>query len=203
MKKIDFYFDFLSPYSYFAWKRHKTIDTQFNYRPVLMGKLFSHFEFRGPGEIPVKRQSELKKCFRYADLHQIPFIPPSSFPFNPLGIIRLATHAAAGDEQAEIIELIFDSVWGKGLVLEDPELIESILTKNKLQHVFEKSFSKEAKVELKSNIKECISSNIFGVPTFSIDEENFWGNDSIELLTHHLAGNDNWDHKLYDSLREK
>lgn len=203
MKKIDFYFDFLSPYSYFAWKNHKKISEQFNYKPVLMGKLFSHFEFRGPGEIPVKRDSELKKCFRYADLHNLDFTPPPSFPFNPLGIIRLATRSASGAKQAQVIDLIFKTVWGEGTILEDPERIEELLQTNGLEDIFEKSFSKESKLELKANIKEAIQLKIFGVPTFKVNDEVFWGNDSIELMTHHLDGNDNWDRKLYDVLREK
>ena len=86
MKKIDFYFDFLSPYSYFAWLNHKNIlaehDVALDYKPVLMGRLFSNFDFKGPGEIIVKRNYELKKCFRYA-LNQIKFSPPVSFPLIP------------------------------------------------------------------------------------------------------------------------
>lgn len=203
MKKIDFYFDFLSPYSYFAWKRHKMIEAEFVYKPVLMGKLFSHFEFRGPGEIPVKRDLELRKCFQYADMYNIPFIPPHTFPFNPMGIIRLATISAAGDRQTELIELIFNTVWSKGIVLEDPDLIEKLLVQNHFESVYEKSFEREAKLELKSNIKEAIESNIFGVPTFRIDKEIFWGNDSLELLAYNLSGNDNWDRELYNTLREK
>ena len=203
MKKIDFYFDFLSPYSYFAWNRRKSLPIELNYKPVLMGKLFRHFGFQGPGEIPVKRDSELKKCFRYADLHKIQFSPPPSFPFNPLGIIRLATESAAGHDQEQVIDLIFKSVWAQGMVLEDPEKIELLLEQHQLASVYENSFSKEAKSELKSNIKEALELNIFGVPTFNVSKETFWGNDSIELIARFLEGNDNWDRKLYDTLREK
>ena len=64
MKNIDFYFDFLSPFSYFAWLNHKdqlaNYQLNIEYRPVLMGKLFGHFNFPGPGEIEVKRNYELK-----------------------------------------------------------------------------------------------------------------------------------------------
>lgn len=203
MKKIDFYFDFLSPYSYFAWKRHRTIKAEFNFKPVLMGRLFSHFEFKGPGEIPVKRDLELKKCFQYADMQSIPFIPPHTFPFNPMAIIRLATKFAAGERQLELIELIFSSIWAKGMVLEDPAIIESLLTQNGFGDIYEKSFEREAKLELKKNIKEAIEHNIFGVPTMRLEDENFWGNDSLELLSYRLSGNDNWDRELYNALREK
>ena len=203
MTKLDFYFDFLSPFSYFAWKRRKTLGPDFTYKPVLMGKLFNHFDFKGPGEIPVKRNSELQKCFRYADFKQIDFTPPSTFPFNPLCIIRLATLHAAAERQEELIELIYTSVWGHGIILEDPELVKVLLEDHGMGEIYERSFEREAKTELKANIKEAIDNKIFGVPTFRYQNENFWGNDSIELLGHALSGNDNWDRKLYDTLREK
>ena len=203
MKKIDFYFDFLSPFSYFAWKRHLELDASFTYKPVLMGKLFSHFDFKGPGEIRVKRNSELQKCFRYADLNNIKFSPPKSFPFNPMGIIRLATSSASKDSQRDLIELIFDNVWGQGKILEDPEVILEVLSQNNMEEIYHRSFEREAKLELKANIKEAIEREIFGVPTFVLDGETYWGNDSVELIDHALQGNDNWDRKLYDTLREK
>lgn len=204
MQKTDFYFDFLSPFSYFAWKRRKLIAGELIYKPVLMGKLFSHFDFRGPGEIRVKRDAELKKCFRYAHKHKIPFHPPAQFPFNPLGIIRLATLSAAGEHQEEIISIIFHSVWAEGIVLEDPEAIEKILESSSLPtDIFERSFDREAKLELKRNIKEALGSDIFGVPTFRAQNENFWGNDSIDDLNDFLSGKSHWNREYYNLLTKK
>lgn len=212
MKKIEFYFDFLSPFSYFAWLNHREqlahahSDIEVVYKPVLMGKLFSHFEFPGPGEITVKRNYELKKCFRYAAKSNIDFCPPNQFPFNPLAIIRLATLNAAGGEQLPIIDLIFKSVWAKGTILEDPELVKELLIKSGIKdaaNIFERAFAMEAKRELKTNIKTAIAKNIFGVPSFAIDDEYFWGNDSFEDLKNYLCDNDRWDKKLYNKLTEK
>lgn len=201
MKKIEFFFDFLSPFSYFSWKNHKKfIDVNkyhIIYRPVLMGRLFAHHGFPGPGEITAKRNYELKKCFKYAAKNSIPFTPPSSFPFNPLAIIRMATQTAAGEQQEQMIEKIFNLVWGEGQVLEDPDLIKELTRQGE---IFEASFTKEAKLELKQNIKDAINSDIFGVPSFKVDSEFFWGNDSFEDLSNYLKGNDNWNKELYNSL---
>lgn len=208
MQKIDFYFDFLSPYSYFAWKSHQQklsdYSLEWNYKPVLMGKLFSHHKFPGPGEIMPKRNYELKNCFRIAARDQIEFTPPKTFPFNPLAIIRLATNAANNGDfklQKQIITLIFDKVWGQGQILEDPEVIEEILKNEHIPiDVFNRSFEKPAKLELKANIKECITADIFGVPTFKVNNEFFWGNDSISFLKNFLAGNDIWNKELYNEI---
>ncbi len=208
MQKIDFYFDFLSPYSYFAWKAHQLKlsrhNLKWNYKPVLMGKLFSYHKFPGPGEIMAKRNYELKTCFRIAARDNIEFTPPKTFPFNPLAIIRLATNAANNSDlelQKQVITIIFDKVWGQGQILEDPEVIEEIL-KNKAipTDVFNRSFEKAAKLELKANIKECLAANIFGVPTFKVENEFFWGNDSISFLDNFLTGNDNWNKELYNEI---
>lgn len=209
MKKIYFYFDFLSPFSYFAWENHKKKllnNSQLDvvYSPVLMGRLFSHFEFKGPGEIPPKREYELKKCFRYAAKRNIPFSPPKEHPFNPLAIIRLATLFSSNEDQFKIIDFIFKSIWANGLVLEDPELISNLLQKNYFDHkIFDRSFERDAKLELKANIKQAISQGIFGVPTFTHEEEIFWGNDSLNDLRDYLEGNDIWNKELYTALLNK
>lgn len=208
MKNIKFYFDFLSPYSYFAWLDHlKAVDGQkctFTYHPVLMGKLFSHFKFPGPGEIIVKRNHELKKCFRYAAKRNIPFAPPQTFPFNPLAVLRSATRSASGDCQFETINCLFKQIWAEETVLDDPDLIKKILQANNLpEHILELAFEKAAKLELKKNIKDAITADIFGVPSFEFASEVFWGNDSLEYLNDSLEGNDNWNKDLYNSLIEK
>ncbi len=210
MKHLDFYFDFLSPYSFFAFTKHKEYleghATTVTYKPVLMGKLFSHHEFRGPGDIPAKRAYELKKCFRIASQLNIDFHPPHTFPFNPLAIIRLATKHASSDQTHFIIEKVFKLIWQNGLILEDPEIILRELKKEGVsQDVFDRSFEKEAKLELKQNIKEALSLNIFGVPTINVKENNewFWGFDSLHDLSTFLAENDKWDRQLYNNLLNK
>ena len=208
MQKIDFYFDFLSPFSYFAWKNHQNKlpkdRLEINYKPVLMGKLFSHFEFRGPGEIEVKRNYELKKCFRYAAKNKITFLPPKEFPFNPIALNRCATLYAAKSEQFKIIDFLFDCVWAHGMILDDPDLIAKILLENKFSpEVIDLSFERAAKQELKANIASAIHKNIFGVPTFAVDDEYFWGNDSFDDLNDYLSKNDNWNKELYNQLVEK
>lgn len=205
MKDIKLYFDFLSPFSYFTWKTHKTQfkdkGVKISYHPVLMGKLFSHHEFPGPGQIPAKRKYELKKCFRYAHKNNIKFNPPNSFPFNPLAIIRMATTHAAREKQELVIENIFDLVWGEGKILEDPDYIIGLWNERQLDtQIIERSFDRQAKLELKDNIKNAISLDIFGVPSFVIDDEYFWGNDSIPDLINYIDNNDKWNKELYNEL---
>ncbi|MCT4642032.1 MAG: DsbA family protein [Bacteriovoracaceae bacterium] len=186
MKKINFNFDFLSPYSFFAWLRKDEFQKEnfeLIYRPVSMGSLFRHFEMKGPGEILPKRIYMLKQCFIYAADNNIKFVPPIFHPFNPLYALRLSTYSCAGSDQETIIDLLFKAVWQDEIDVSNPDILEEYLTSKGLngKELMEKAFSKEAKLELKKNINEAKDKQIFGVPSFSNEEEFYWGNDTIDL----------------------
>lgn len=197
-QKINFYFDFLSPYSYFAWQNSKQKNWEITPKIILMGQLFRNFDFKGPGEIPVKRKSELRKCFQYATLKNIPFNPPSTHPFNPMMIAKMATTYASADQQYELINEIFALIWGKSTVLDDPEIVKEHLSN--YSAAYERASEPEAKKELKANIKSAINLEIFGVPTFEIKENTFWGNDSIELVESYLESGHRFDIEKFNDL---
>lgn len=208
MKNIDYFFDFLSPYSFFSWKNQDSLtkrkDILINYRPVVMGTLFNHWGIKGPGEIAPKRYYELKQCFIYAAKNNIQFVPPKSHPFNPLYALRLATKACSGEDQFKVINLLFNTVWENGQELSEPDELVKLLDESGLsgQELIDKTFEREVKSELKQNTKDAIADKVFGVPTFSIkeDQEIFWGNDSIENLNLYLDGNfPLWNESIFKS----
>ena len=208
MKNIDYFFDFLSPYSYFSWKNQDQFmnhqDIQLNIKPVVMGTLFSHWGIKGPGEIAAKRYYELKQCFIYAAKENIQFVPPKNHPFNPLYALRLATNACSGEHQKKIIDILFHSCWAIGKELSEPDDLIKLLNENDLpgQELIDKTFEREVKKELKQNTKDAIEDRVFGVPSFSIKNtsEIFWGNDSLENLNLFLNGNfPNWNESMFES----
>lgn len=203
MKKVNFYFDFLSPYSYFAWLNHESLEIECSYKPVTMGSLFSHWEMKGPGEILPKRIYMLKSCFRYAAKNGIPFIPPKSHPFNPLYALRLSTVAIKSGNQKKMIDALFKAVWAHGEDVSDLDYLEGLLIKNDFSDakaLIDRTFEREVKLEVKSNLKEAKNAMIFGVPTFQISDEYFWGNDSLDQLKNFLDGTEaQWDQELCKS----
>ena len=204
MAKTCFNFDFLSPFSYFAWENHKVLKPmrdEISYQPVLMGQLFDHWGIKGPGEIPPKRLVMLKNCFRYASKNGIPFTPPTSHPFNPLYVLRLATSACSGAKQFEVIDALWSYIWGQGRPADDPEQLESYLNEKELpgSELMEKAFAREAKLELKANTKKAIENKVFGVPSFVCEGEVFWGNDSLEYLMDFLKDKESFDRELFQS----
>ena len=210
MRKLDYYFDFLSPYSYLAWRNIveqkewlKSHEVELQLRPVVLAKLLNHFEIKGPGEIKPKREYMFRALLRYAQKNNIPFMPPMTHPFNPLYALRLATQACSGSSQHDLVDCLWCAGWGGGserIDLACPDQLQLVLNSMGFEgaHLIEKSFERAAKLELKQNCRRAIELGLFGVPSFVIDDnEIFWGNDSIDDLMKYIEGNDQLDRKLY------
>lgn len=202
MKKISFYFDFLSPFSYFAHAKLKEFKTEIDYKPVALGPLLNHWGIKGPGEVTPKREFLLKQCLRYSTLNKIPFTTPKTHPFNSLYALRFALKSTAGDLQPKVIDTLWTAGWQKRIDMGEPDEIIQALNDAGLpgNDLYEKSFSREAKQELKANIQEAISHGVWGVPSFVYEGELFWGNDSINDLMRFIEGNDPLDRVKLQNL---
>lgn len=200
MKTFKFFFDFLSPFSYLAWQELKKSELKFTMHPVALGPLLNHWEIKGPGEITPKREFLLKQCFRMATEKGIPFTTPKTHPFNSLYALRLALGCSAQDEQFKVVDLLWSAGWDQGIDMGEPDELIRILNEGGLngQEIYERSFSKEARAELKKNIQEAIGSGVFGVPSFLVDDELFWGQDSLKYLEQFLKGEDLLDREKYE-----
>jgi len=196
MKELNFYFDFLSPFSYFAWTNlQKHPELMIHYRPVALGPLLNHWQIKGPGEIEPKREFLLKQCLRYAAKNNIEFTTPKTHPFNSLYALRLALKSTAGELQPKVIKTLWQAGWEKRIDMGDPDELQKVLKEAGLpaEELYEKSFSKEAKFELKANIQEAISFGAFGVPTMVVGKELFWGNDAFEDVLNFINATDKLD----------
>lgn len=206
MKELNFYFDFLSPFSYFAWPKllqmAKELNLKVNYKPVALGPLLNHWQIKGPGEVEPKREFLLKQMLRYAAKNNIEFTTPKTHPFNSLYALRLALHGVAGEQQEKVIDTLWKAGWQKRIDMGEPEELLQVLRENDLpaDELYEKSFSREAKVELKNNIQEAITRGAFGVPSFVVDDELFWGQDSMNELRDYILGQDKLDREKLNSL---
>ena len=204
MKRFNFYFDFLSPFSYFAWLRlHQNPSINIDYKPVALGPLLNHWSIKGPGEVQPKREFLLKQCLRYAAKNNIDFTTPKTHPFNSLYALRLSLKSTAGSLQSEVIKALWFAGWKNRIDMGEPEELKAALTAAGLpaEELFEKSFSKDARAELKANIQEAINQGVFGVPSMVVESELFWGNDAIDDLISFMNNKDLLDRiKLNDLL---
>ncbi len=206
MKEFNFYFDFLSPFSFFACTQLSNLEhvekLKINYKPVALGPLLNHWQIKGPGEITPKREFLLKQCLRYAAKNNINFTTPKTHPFNSLYALRLSLHSVAGDLQKDVIKTLWKAGWQDRIDMGEPDELLKVLRENNLpaDELYEKSFAKEAKAELKANIQEAIGFGVFGVPSFVTQGELFWGNDAIGDLLHFMDGSDYLDRAKLEEL---
>jgi 2-hydroxychromene-2-carboxylate isomerase len=177
---IDFYFDFVSPYSYIGLHRLPELPAPIVLKPVLFAGLLNHWGQKGPAEIPAKRKWTYRNCVWEAQKLGIPFRFPALHPFNPLPHLRLALAAGCAPDA---VRAIFDFVWTTGEDASDPGRFSSLCAKLGT----DPSRRPEVKDLLRKNTDDAMARGIFGVPSFAINEEVFWGADSIEFAKAYLA----------------
>ena len=180
MRQVNWYFDFISPYSYFGLLELQRLggDVRIDYRPVLFAGLLNHWGQRGPAEIPGKRTWTYRWCTWYAAQRGIPFQLPRAHPFNPLGYLRLAIAASC---EPAAIRKIFEQLWTTGADAADPRVLEELAAS--LGIARERLAEPRVKESLRTNTDAAIAAGVFGVPTLAfdggpLDGMLFWGNDA-------------------------
>ena len=193
---VDWYFDFVSPYSYIALHRLRELSQPVTCKPVLFAGLLNHWGQKGPAEIPAKRRWTYRWCTWWAKELGIPLRFPAEHPFNPLHHLRLAL---ACGSRPEAVKRIFDSIWMSGENASDPRRFAALCAE---LGVAEGRLA-EVKDELRRNTEEAAAAGVFGVPSFVVDGEVFWGADAIGFLEAYLKDQTvlgNEEMKRVDSL---
>jgi 2-hydroxychromene-2-carboxylate isomerase len=183
MKSVIWYFDFVSPFAYICLHRLKELPSnlQIEYRPVLFAGILNHWGQKGPAELPTKRRYTYRWSHWWARSLGLPFHYPAAHPFNPLHHLRLAIACGC---KPEAIRSIFDAAWTSGADITDPKLFKSLC--EKLGIAPERLEDPEVKNTLRKNTDDAVARGVFGVPTFEVDGELFWGADSIAFLQEFL-----------------
>ena len=184
-KSIDFYFDIISPYSYLAHKkiialRKKKIN--FNYKPILVGGLHNLQGITPPAFIKPKLNHMINDCILFAKKDNFEFIWNSNFPINSLSLMR-GYLFIENDKKELYLDIMFDSYWKDNLDLSKEENLIKLLKKCNIdENVFLEGI-KDSKIkdELKSVTKEAHDKDIFGAPTFVVNNKIFWGQDRLEF----------------------
>ena len=174
---VDWYFDFVSPFSYICLHRLEELPVQVSYKPVLFAGLLNHWGQKGPAEIPAKRRWTYRWCTWWANELGITFRFPAEHPFNPLSHLRLAL---ACDSRPEAVKRIFDALWMSGANANDPAMLERLCRELNVDPA--RLAAEEIKARLKRNTEEAAAQGVFGVPSFVVDGEVFWGADAVDFL---------------------
>ena len=196
LRTIDFYFDVISPYSYLASTRIVEIAAKYNCelcaKPVLFPAILGHHGQKGPAEIAAKRRHLVKDMLRWAAFYNVPLVGPPAHPFNPL--LALRSILAVEDQKSRNLFAValLKSAWGLGKDLNNPDVIAATAAELNLDGAAIVALAQSEKIKklLRENTEVAISEGIFGVPTFVVDGEQFWGNDRLDFLCNFLEGKD-------------
>ena len=185
-KSIDFYFDIISPYSYIAHKKIKIIKDKkkisFNYKPILVGGLHNQLGITAPAFIKPKLKHMKSDCNLIAAKDNIDFIWNSKFPLNSLNIMRGYLFVNLNIKNF-YLDIIFDAYWKDNLDISNEQVLISLIKKCKIDP---DSFLNGIKnINIKNKLinitKEAQDKEIFGAPTYVVNNKIFWGQDRIEF----------------------
>ena len=186
IKSIDFYFDFISPYSYLAHKKIQIIKKEkniiFNYKPILVGGLHNLQGITSPAFIKSKLKHMISDCDLIAKKNKSTFIWNSKFPINSLNIMR--GYLFINDETKDLyLNVIFDAYWKDDLDTSNEKILETILKKCEINtnEFFDDIKDPKIKDKLKDNTQEAHDNEIFGAPSFVVNKKIFWGQDRLEF----------------------
>ncbi len=185
MTKATWYFDFISPFAYLQLARFPKLpdDLEITPVPVVFGALLQHWGQLGPAEIPPKRRFVYRFFQWNADQLGVPFAMPPRHPYNPLPALRLCVAAGGKIEHARAV---FDVIYGQGLQPDSPVGIEAIARSLNISDPDAALCDPKVKEILRANTERAIGENVFGVPTFVVNGQVFWGGDATEMMLHYL-----------------
>jgi 2-hydroxychromene-2-carboxylate isomerase len=184
-KSIDFYFDIISPYAYLAYKQLSSLENlkqiKFNYKPILLGGLHKLAGITAPAFNEFKMKNMKNDCNLIASKKNIKFQWNDKFPINSLKIMR--GYLSVNEEKKDIyLETFFNAYWCDNINLEDIEEIKNLLRKIDID--INKFFDDLENIEIKEKLKKitnlAFEKEVFGAPTFIVNNKLFWGQDRLD-----------------------
>ena len=191
---IEFYFDIISPYAYIAHKKIQKIkeinNIKFIYKPILLGGLHNLAKITAPAFNEYKMKNMRNDCELISKKNHINFFWNLRFPINSLNMMRGYLFVDK-EKKKNYLDIFFKAYWNDNTDLsKEGEFLK--LLKN-LEIDQEKFISgiknKSIKDELKELTNDAFKKEIFGAPTFIVNDKIFWGQDRLEYALEELNSN--------------
>ena len=188
---IDFYFDVISPYAYIAYKKILKIkDINFKLKPIFLGGLHNLVGITAPAFNKFKMKNMQNDCELVAKKNNISFKWNSKFPINSLNIMR-GYLCVKDNKKEEYLNNFFEAYWKEDLDLSNEENIKILLKKLKIDEhdFFNLIKNQDTKDKLKQFTQEAFEKEVFGAPTFIVNNKIFWGQDRLEYALDEIKKN--------------
>ena len=199
-RNVTFYFDPVSPYSWLAARQIERLDgagVKTRFKPVLCAGLLMAHGTKGPAEIEVKRAYTMRDVLRIASRLGLPVTGPPTHPFNPLRALRMCVAIDEADVQRRFAIALLEGAWARGLDLTDDSVLRQLATECGVDGdaLLQRAADSDIKQRLVDSTNDAVAAGVFGVPTFAVAGELFWGEDRIDALLWRLQG-----HTIDESL---
>jgi len=192
---IDFYFDFSSPYGYFASAKIEDIASRHGrtvtWRPILLGAVFKTTGMKPLSEIPLKNDYMKRDLERTARLFNVPFKLPSKFPIPTTAPARAFYHLYNKDPAlAKRLALaLYVAYFADDVDISTTENTIDIaghagVDKDEMTHALNDTAVKE---RVRREVDAAVSLGVFGSPYIVVDGEPFWGADRLDQVERWLA----------------
>ena len=186
-KTVIFCFDFGSPYSYLAYNYLSVIKdagAEIEIKPVLLGAIFKATGNQPPAAVQKKGEYMFNDIQRLAKILYLEFKMNPFFPILTVPHMRGAILAQKKNTLEQYMEAMFNSIWVKALNLNDQEILTKVAAESGIDpNDFSEGISSDKiKDELRINTQFAIDKGAFGVPTYFLENEMFWGIDSVKFL---------------------
>lgn len=194
-KRIDFYFDFLSPFSYLANYRLGQVASEYGvsicYHAIDLAAAKRAIGNTGPTnrELPVKLAylAEDLKCWAGIYGVDLEFIPN----FNS-GLLNIGSFYVNDEkDRARYVTAAFNNTWGLGRAPDDIEVLRDVASEMGWNEADFLAFveSREGHLAYEQSTKNAIENKVFGVPFMRVDDKAWWGNDRVFMLEDYLKNN--------------
>jgi 2-hydroxychromene-2-carboxylate isomerase len=187
--KAEFLFDFGSPNAFLAHRVIPQIEARtgvkFAYTPVLLGGIFKATGNQSPmqafGHIKNKLAYEQLETQRFIRRHGIAgFQFNPFFPVNTLNLMRMAVAAQNEGLLPGYMDAVFHHMWLEPKKMDDPEVVKAALVQSGLDPtLLERAQAPDVKSALIANTENAVARGAFGIPTFFVGPEIFFGKDRL------------------------
>lgn len=184
-----FFFDFISPFSYLLLEQHeKWPDMPFELVPVQLMTLLERWGQPHATTIPSKRVFTYRHALFRAEQLGIPFKMPPAHPFDPAKALRLAVLA---NGEINCVREIFRYIWREGRDPATKDGFRGLCEHVGMPDAVTRVEDEDIKAKLRDNNDRAVRMGVFGVPTFLVNEQIFWGEDTLPMVLY-VARSPNW-----------
>lgn len=188
-QKLEFFYDYVSLYSYLANSQLASIDAEIVYQPMLLGGVMKAVGNKPPAMLPARGTYLFKDAERWTKRYGIDYKMNPTFPQNTVSAMRLALVAQEQGVLDAVHQPLFDAMWVQEKNLSDVDVLGDIVSDAGLpvEATMAEINSDRIKARLRENTDTAVARGAFGAPTMFVGDEMFFGNDRLEFVKEALA----------------